>query len=172
MCRLMPRACSWSSSEALLAAGLILPILDGLDEIPEQARGPAISRINDALRPAEHLVVTCRSKEYQDTVRPQGGVEVTLRAAAAVQLRPLDADTIRGYLWDDAAGPIARARWDPVLPGLGTDVPVGQALSTPLMVGLARAIYNPRPGELAGTLRDPAELRDQTDRAAVHSLLF
>ena len=31
---------------------------------------------------------------------------------------------------------------------------------TPLMVGLARAIYNPRPGELAGTLRDPAELCD------------
>ena len=40
------------------------------------------------------------------------------------------------------------------------------------MVGLARAIYNPRPGELTGTLRDPAELRDQTDRAAVQSLLF
>ena len=41
---------------------------------------------------------------------------------------------------------------------LGTESPAGQALCTPLMVGLARAIYNPRPGELAGTLRDPAEL--------------
>ena len=112
-----------TQAEALLAAGLILPILDGLDEIPEQVRGPAICRINDALRPAERLVLTCRSKEYQDTVRPQGGVEVTLRAAAAVQLCPLDADTIRGYLCDDAAGPIARARWAPVLAELGTDMP-------------------------------------------------
>lgn len=42
------------------------------------------------------------------------------------------------------------------------------------MVGLARAIYNPRPGELAGTLRDPAELCNPAlqDRMAVESLLF
>ena len=42
------------------------------------------------------------------------------------------------------------------------------------MVGLARAIYNPRPGELAGTLRDPAELCNPAlaDRTAVESLLF
>ena len=143
---------------ALLAAGLILPVLDGLDEIPEQVRGPAISRINDALRPGEQVVVTCRTQQYRDAVRPPDGVEVTLRAAAAIQLRPLDADAVCRYLCDDAAGPAARARWDPVLAVLGTEAPAGQALSTPLMVGLARAIYNPRPGELAGALRDPAEL--------------
>jgi predicted NACHT family NTPase len=47
---------------ALLAAGLILLILDGLDEIPDQARGLAITQINDALRPGQPLVVTCRSQ--------------------------------------------------------------------------------------------------------------
>ena len=163
-----------TQAAALLASGLILPVLDGLDEIPEEVRGPAISRINDALRPGEQVVVTCRTQQYRDAVRPQGGVEVTLRAAAAVQLRPLDADAVRGYLCDDAAGPVARARWDPVLAVLGTEAPAGQALSTPLMVGLARAIYNPRPGELAGTLRDPAELCSPAlaDRTAVESLLF
>ena len=160
-------------AEALLASGLILPVLDGLDEIPEGVRASAISRINDALRPGEHLVSTCRSKEYRDAVRPRDGAEVTLRAAA-VQLRPLDADVVRGYLCDDAAGPVARARWDPVLAVLGTDAPAGQALDTPLTVGLARAIYNPRPGELAGTLRDPADLCDPAlaDRIAVKSLLL
>ena len=98
---------------------------------------------------------------------PSGG-------AAAVQLRPLDADAVRGYLRDDAAGPVAKARWEPVLAVLGTEAPAGQALSTPLMVGLARAIYNPRPGELAGALRDPAELCSPAlaDRPAVESLLF
>jgi hypothetical protein len=57
---------------------------------------------------------------------------------------------------------------------LDTDAPTGQALTTPLMVSLARAIYNPRPGELAGALRDPAELcrPDLADREAVESLLF
>lgn len=34
----------------ILASGSILPILDGLDEIPEDVRGLAISQINDTLR--------------------------------------------------------------------------------------------------------------------------
>jgi NACHT domain len=163
-----------TQAAALLASGLILPVLDGLDEIPERVRGPAISRINDALRPGEQLVVTCRTEQYRDAVRPQGGLEVTLRAAAAVQLRPLDADAVRHYLSDDAAGPAARARWAPVLAVLGTEAPAAQALGAPLMVGLARAIYNPRPGEQARTLRDPAELCNPAlpDRRAVESLLF
>ena len=115
-------------------------------------------------------MLTCRTEQYREAVRPQGGAEVTLRAAAAVQLCPLDANAVRGYLCDDAAGPVARARWAPVLAMLGTEAPAGQALDTPLMVGLARSIYNPRPGELAGTLRDPAELCRSAlaDRTAVN----
>ena len=159
---------------ALLADGLIMPILDGLDEIPEQHRGFAISKINDALRPGQQIVVTCRSREYGKAVRPKRGVEVTLRGAAAVQLRPLDADTVRRYLTADAPGPASRARWEPVLKLLGTKTPIGKALSTPLMVGLACATYNPRPGEQGTTLRDPAELCTSAvpDQAAVESRLF
>ena len=163
-----------SQAVALLTARLILPILDGLDEIPEDVRGPAISRINDALQPGEQIVIACRTQQYQDAVRPQGGSEVTLRAAA-VELRPLDADTVRRYLCDDAAGPVMRSRWDPVLALLGTDAPVGHALRTPLMVSLARMIYNPRPGELVEGLRDPAEelcQPDLADHKAVEALLF
>jgi len=163
-----------SQARALLAHGLILPILDGLDEIPEPARGRAVSRINDALRPGEPIVVTCRTRQFREAVRPEAGLEVTLRAAAAVQLQPLDAGVVRDYLRQDAASPEARARWEPITELLGTGAPVGQALSTPLMVGLARVIYNPRPGELAGSLRDPGELRDPSlaDRSAVETLLF
>ena len=163
-----------TQAAALLASGLILPVLDGLDEIPKEVRGRAVSRINDALRPGEQVIMTCRTKQYRDAIRPPRGVEVTLRAAAAVQLRLLDADAIRNYLCDDAAGPVTRARWAPVLAVLGTEAPAGRALRTPLMVGLARAIYNVRPGELVGTLRDPAELRMTAlaDRTAVESQLF
>jgi hypothetical protein len=163
-----------TQADALLASGLILPVLDGLDEIPEKVRGPAISRINDTLRPGEHMVVTCRTQQYRDAVRPANGSEVILRAAAAVQMRPLDAEAVRNYFCDDAAGPVTRARWAPVLAVLDTAASAAQALSTPLMVGLARAIYNPRPGEPDGSLRDPAELcnPDLDDRTAVESLLF
>jgi hypothetical protein len=68
----------------LLASGLILPVLDGLDEIPEQVRGQAISQINDALRPGEGLILTCRTKQYRRAIRPPDGIEVTLHAAAAI----------------------------------------------------------------------------------------
>ena len=160
-----------TQAAALLASGLILPILDGLDEIPEKVRGPSISKIHDAIRPGQRVVVTCRSNEYRQAVRPEDDHEATFRAAA-VQLRPLDADGVRIYLYDDAAGPVAKARWQPVFRLLGTETPVGQALTTPLMVGLARAIYNPRPGELAATVRDPTELCGLADRAAVEAHLF
>jgi hypothetical protein len=164
-----------TQAAALLASGLILPVLDGLDEIPDEVlRDKAIGGINVALQPGQPLVVTCRTEQYRAAVRPPEGPEVTLRAAAAVQLCPLDAGAVRKYLGDDAAGPAARARWAPVFAVLGTEAPAAQALSMPLMVGLARAIYNPRPGELAGDVRDPAELCDPDlpDRTAVESLLF
>jgi hypothetical protein len=51
---------------------------------------------------------------------------------------------------------------------------VRQALATPLMAGLARVIYNPRPGELAGPLPNPEELcgPDTADRTEVESRLL
>ena len=193
-----PGAGSGNRIQAMLAADLILPILDGLDEIPDETRA-AISRINDALRPGEPLVVTCRAEQYRDVIKPQSGptatpairrhghrrhrhdvirppsgLAATLRGAAAIQLRPLDPSDVTSYLRHDAATPGAAARWDPVLATLGTQAPVGEALTTPLMAGLARAIYNPRPGEQPGDLRDPAELCSPAlaDRAAVEALLF
>jgi hypothetical protein len=167
-----PSGTGRSQAAALLASGLILPVLDGLDEIPDAVRGPAINKINEAVSVSEQLVVTCRTQQYRDAVRPPGGVEVTLRGAAAVQLSSLNAEAVRHYLCADAAGPVMRARWDPVLAVLGTGSPAGQALTTPLMVSLARTIYNPRPGE--GAEREPEELCDPdlTDRKAVESLLF
>jgi hypothetical protein len=154
--------------EALVAAGLILPVLDGLDEISESAK--AIKRINEELRPGEQVVVTCRTEQYRAAVRPQGGQGVALRAAA-VQLSTLEFDEVASYLRKDADP--AEGRWD-FLDTLSAGSPVRQALTTPLMAGLARAIYNPRPGELAGTLPDPAELCNPVlrDRRAVESRLF
>ena len=136
--------------EALLEAGLILPVLDGLDEIPESARPVAITRINKELRPGEQLVVTCRTEQYRAAVSPQDGQGAALRAAA-VQLSTLDPGEVASYLRKDA-GPAAEGRWD-FLDTLSTESPARQALATPLMAGLARAIYNPRPGEQAGDLR-------------------
>lgn len=163
-----------SVAEALLDVGLVVPLLDGLDEIPEPVRGPAIARINDALGAGQVTVLTCRTPEFRQAVSPLGRPQVRLRGAAAVQLDPLSAETVGAYLVADAGGPDADARWAPVLEALGGGTPVAEALTTPLMVGLARAIYNPRPDELRSELRDPAELCDPalSDRVAVEAHLL
>jgi hypothetical protein len=159
---------------ALLAEGLLMPILDGLDEISDGVRDIAIRSVNDALRPGEGVVVTCRGAEYQATVRPVGRPEITLRGAAGIELHPSDPADVARYLIADAGGPIAASRWKPVLENLGTKTPLAQCLTTPLMATLARTIYNPRPGEHERTLRDPTELLSPAlaNRAALEAHLF
>ena len=156
---------------ALLAEGLIFPILDGLDEIPDAVRGSAIARINNAARPEEHLVVTCRTAPYRDAVRPADGIEVTLHAAG-IELRPLDTETVAKYLREDAGGPVGAARWDVIFGSPQDHVPLTRVLSNPLMIGLARVIYNPRPGDDARALPDLAALCDLADETAIKRHLF
>jgi hypothetical protein len=165
--------------QALLSAGLIMPILDGLDEIPAARKGMAIRRINE-MTPGTQLVVTCRTDEPGEDepgLASSADASMTLRAAA-VKLCPLDAATVSDYLLHSESD--AAFRWQPVVNSFGTDAPVAQALTTPLMISLARAIYDPLPDEPSGVLRDrpgladPAELCDPTlnDRKAVQDLLF
>jgi hypothetical protein len=161
-----------SCIQALLARRLIVPVLDGLDEIPEPVRGLAITLINDAMLPGEQLVVTCRTEHYRAVARPRSGGAAILRATAAVQLSPLKSSEVMEYLCHDsgAAGP---GRWA-FLNHIGAKSPVWRALETPLMVGLAKAIYGPRAGEASMGLRDPAELLDATlpDQKAVETRLL
>jgi NACHT domain len=153
-----------SRARALLDAGLILPVLDSLDEIPNAVRGPAIARINDAMRPGGRLVVASRTQEYRAAVRPPDGVEICLTGAAGICLSSLDANVVASYLKDSAGGPAGVARWDPIIATFTADdrSPAAKALTTPLMAALARANYNPRPGESAAAVPDqPVELLDR-----------
>lgn len=116
--------------------------------------------------------MSCRTAPYREAVRPPDGAQITVRAAAVIQLCPLDAADVSRYLCDDFGGVGASARWDPVLATHGIQAPAGQALVTPLMLSLARTIYNPRPGERTAELHDPAELCRFQDRAALEAHLF
>ncbi|WP_052411431.1 NACHT domain-containing protein [Streptomyces sp. NRRL S-118] len=164
-------------AQTLLEHRLILPVLDGFDEIPQCFRGMALDALNAALPLGHALVLSSRVTEYRDALAPPSGVPVRLAGAAAVELQPLDADDIAAYLRRDAGGrgTPAADRWEPVIRRLGTDAPVARALRTPLMLFLARTVYNPRPDEHAAALPSPAELCDPVrfpDRAALESHLF
>ena len=141
--------------QVLLERGFIRPVLDGLDEIPEALQSAAIAQINDAMRPGEALVLSSRKAAYQAAVHSPDGAAVTLRGAAVIEMCSVDAATASKYLLHDSGG---KDRWGPVLNSLGTHSHVGQALANPLMLSLAREIYNPRPGTYSGHLRNPAEL--------------
>ncbi|MGV9567858.1 NACHT domain-containing protein [Streptomyces sp. NPDC003480] len=156
-----------TQARALLQQRLILPILDGLDELPESLRARALHAINQALPARQPLVLSSRTAEYRSALTTPAGVTVLLNGAAGIRLLPLDPVKAAAYLVRDAGGPgtKAAARWRRVTASLGTTVPVSQALSTPLGLFLARTIYNPRPGEQLSdlpSLSDPGELLDQT----------
>jgi hypothetical protein len=104
---------------------------------------------------------------------------VRLNGATGIHLLPLAPEQVAAYLRRDAGGPHtpAAARWNTVTTHLGTDTPVGQALSTPLGLFLARTIYNPRPHTRpgSGAVPHPDELCDTAafpTRAALDTHLF
>ncbi|GAA3885103.1 NACHT domain-containing protein [Streptomyces sedi] len=149
----------------LLDAGLIMLVLDGLDEIPGDVRGRAIARINDTMggHPDLGLVLASRSDPFLTTVRAGEGIEVRVTGAAGIELLPLDLDTVVSYLRDSAAGPTGVARWREVFAALSGESarhPLARLLTTPLMASLARTAYNSPPEEGAGPADGPVELLD------------
>ncbi|MEU9956566.1 NACHT domain-containing protein [Streptomyces sp. NPDC050982] len=134
----------------LLTHGLLVPVLDGLDEIPESARRSAIRGINNAIGGERPVVVTCRATEYEDLIR--GGAP-TLRRAPVVEISPVPPGDVAAYLrevdWPSGTD------WSQVFARLRAEPrgPLAAALSTPLMVTSARLVYQRGGG-------DPGELLD------------
>lgn len=168
-----------TQAELLVATGLVMPILDGLDEIPRTLRGLAIQHIN-TWNAGVQLVVTCRIGEQANDIwqwEPESGISGPLLQAAAVKLRPLEAKEVALYLAHGTSS--SSSRWRPVTDVLGTSAPASMALTTPLMVAMARSVYTPRPDENStfdseAGLPDPAELINfalDTRSAVEHRLL-
>jgi transcriptional regulator with XRE-family HTH domain len=137
---------------ALVEAGRILPVLDGFDELAAGLHRAALDALNATALP---LLLTSRPGEYATVA----GTDA-LTAAAAVRLTDLTVSDLAGYLPRTTRGACGATVWDPVLnelrdhPERPASVNLRAVLTTPLMVGLARAIYSDPAG------RDPMELLD------------
>ncbi|MFD9482956.1 NACHT domain-containing protein [Streptomyces sp. NPDC059991] len=146
-------------AQALLDEQRILPILDGFDELPTALRAGALDAVNRSPWIKNAVVLSSRTAEYRDALHASVTM-VHLDGAAGIALLPLNADDAAVYLRRNAGATRIR-RWDAVVAQLGTSSPVGQALSTPLGLFLARTLYAPRPGPSARDVAvppDPAEL--------------
>lgn len=145
----------------LLNRRMLLPVLDGLDEIPEAARRNAVRGINEACGEGRGVVVTCRSVEYQDVI--EGG-SPPLRKAPVVEVAPVSVPDTIAYLnevnWPEGVN------WEPVYTHLRQhpDGPAAAALSTPLALSLARGVYR-------NCDRDPGELLDFESRHGIEDHL-
>lgn len=142
---------------ALVEADRILPVLDGFDELAAGLHRAALDALNATTLP---LLLTSRPGEYAAVA----GTDA-LTAAAAVRLTDLTVTDLVDYLPRTTRRNGGETVWDPVLtelrdhPGRPASVNLRAVLTTPLMVGLARAIYSDPTG------RDPSVLLD-TDRFA------
>ena len=137
---------------ALVEAGRVLPVLDGFDELASGLHRPALDALNATTLP---LLLTSRPGEYAAVARTDA-----LTAAAAVRLIDLTVTDLVHYLPRTTPRNAGATVWDPVLnelrdhPERPASVNLRAVLTTPLMVGLACAVYGDRAG------RDPAELLD------------
>lgn len=149
----------------LVESRQILPILDGFDEITPSLRAEFLDLLNDeSSRP---LILTSRPKEYWDSRSGTAGVDsnrTVLADAEVIELTALPLDKVGAYLRDlsQKRKPSARASsplgqplspaWESVVAALLGETPPKRgkkktiaslrgALSTPLMVAIARDIY-------------------------------
>lgn len=149
----------------LIRAGRLIPVLDGLDEMPPALHRIAIDALDDAVAGGGPLMVTCRGSEYQAAVAAGGGF---LSRAAVVEIEPVDIGDMITFLRHSQ--PVSDTRWQSVFDHLRTH-PSGslaRALSTPLMAHLARTAYG-LPGTFPSALCDPNRFRDH--RAVEEHLL-
>ncbi|MFB7475202.1 NACHT domain-containing protein [Kitasatospora sp. NPDC056184] len=139
----------------------ILPVLDGLDELPAGERPDALDALNDALAEGVPLILTCRTDDYRVAVRASS----VLRRAAVVQADPLTAEEAARYLLR-VATPQHRERWRPLAEALRADpsCPAAEVLTVPLMLWLCRTAYArpPRGARADGDATGyPGELADR-----------
>lgn len=159
----------------LVEADLVLPVIDGLDEMdPGTAPGyrsraaALLRRIQEFEHGGTHcpVVVTCRHAHYQALVE----AEAQPRTVAHIAVARVDASRAHSYLSQRVAGTErGQARWQPVLSALDTvaTAPAGtaptehallaEALDTPWRLTLAATVFQERDAD-GRYLRDPADL--------------
>lgn len=156
-----------ASARRVVAARMVLPVLDGLDEMdvtgadPEDSRAAqaldALGGYQDGTDPAP-LVLTCRSREY-DALEAAGS---HILDAARLELAPVTPEQARDFL--ALRGARRPARWQPLLDDL-RDRPSGmlaRSLATPWRLTLAAVAFD-RDGDPAELLTAATE-REVADR--------
>ncbi|MCX0275168.1 hypothetical protein NLM24_31675 [Nocardia zapadnayensis] len=158
----------------MVGSGMILPVLDGLDEMDDDTtdgkRARALlDRLNEREWAHRPVVVLCRSTEFDNLEEDDNG----LHGAATVTLAPLSAGQPADYLtsYQHRIGATHPA-WDKITTHLRehtdpehTDSPLAETLRNPWMLGLTAHTLHRNPATAAALLDCPTP-------EAVHDKLF
>jgi hypothetical protein len=142
--------------------GHVLPVIDGLDELPADARADILAVLNRSMGADDQLILTCRTDQFAEAVDTVGDV---LTAAAVIEPYPLSPEVAADYL-QACLPPRPKPAWPRVLDALkeGTAPALAEVGSTPLGLWLVRITYivsrqDPTPLLTLGR-GDPSVLRD------------
>jgi TIR domain len=137
----------------------LIPLLDGLDELPATNQAPCVRAINLFLRDhrPSHLVVCCRVAEYEN-------LQTRLQLNGAIRLLPFQDEQIREYL--------ARAECQDLWNSISEDAESLELARSPLLLGMMATAHE----EMARDARQPvtsgSERRDHLfDLYARHLLI-
>ncbi len=154
-------------AEELVDRELIIPILDGFDELGNDRYPQAIERLNQASRTP--FILTSREDEFNSAVREHG----TVALADGICIRDLSIDALNDYL--ALALPVSdsnSATWDGFIRRLrdsDADDPLRAALTTPLNAYLLVEAYRQLPTPGPSTLFDRSQY---PNLSAIESHLF
>jgi NACHT domain len=156
---------------ALVSRNEILPILDGLDEMPIATQEMVVETLNRSMDGETQLVLTSRTEAYSAAIEAAGRV---LGSAVVIEPEPVTAAAAADYL-ERCLPPVPSQAWRSILDRLRAQPhsndsvsALAEIASSPLGLWLIRMAYIS-----SGT--DPSELLDSerfSDTTAVRAHLF
>jgi len=142
----------------LIDQGMVLMVLDGLDEISKENRLAAFERLSEVASGNQEMVITCRTREYAQIVFE---AKHPMAKTPVIRLFPLPYAAVRDFLKEADAN--RRPRFSGLLRHIERE-PTGAlatALSSPLALWLVATVYRDMD-------KKPAEL---TAQDSVHDVL-
>ncbi|WP_326830017.1 NACHT domain-containing protein [Streptosporangium sp. NBC_01810] len=123
----------------LVARGEVLPVVDGLDELPEEARVGMLTMLNRSMCDTDQLILTCRTEQFAKSVQE---IDDVLTATAVIEPQPMSPAAAADYL-RACLPPVPQPVWPLVLEALRTGAlpALSQVASTSMGLWLVRATY-------------------------------
>jgi hypothetical protein len=145
----------------LVSRGRVLPVIDGVDELPAPSRSALIAHLNSPQSTMDQFVLTSRTAEFIAAIREADDV---LGSALVLEPEPMSGQDAVGYL-RRCLPPATLPVWEEVLAALPATPALRDTTSTALGLWLVREVY-------ATPRREPAPLLGFPDSSALRAHLY